>query len=86
MKIIKINDTITYRPSFGSGPLTKAKVVGLTVTDLPRDKYGEEVDEVSVDLVKQNRVLFDLDNNHWAYSDQICLTICLTLMKTALTD
>ncbi len=71
MKTIKINDTITYRPAFGSGPRTTAKVVGLTVTKYPREKDGKNVNEVDIKLVKQNRVLFDLDNDTWAYSDQV---------------
>lgn len=71
--IIKIGDTITYRGCFGSGPEETVKVEGLTITQYPRDKYGDNVQEVSVDLVKQNRVLFLLDNNHWCYSEQVCL-------------
>lgn len=73
MKTIKINDTITYRGSFGSGPRKSAKVVGLTVTKYPREKVGKDVDNVNVELVKQNKVLFSLDDGHWAYSEQIIL-------------
>lgn len=73
MKTIKINDIITYRPSFGMGARTSTKVIGLSVTEYPRDKNGKEVREVDIELVKQNKVLFDLEDGHWAYSDQIIL-------------
>lgn len=42
----------------------------MDVTEYPRDKYGESAQEVTMDLVRQNRVLFMLDDGHWCYSDQ----------------
>lgn len=77
MNKIKINDTIHYRPSFGSGPRTEVTVVGLTVTDYPREKYGKDVTEVDIELVKQNKVVFSLSNGRWAYSEQIILPLTL---------
>lgn len=69
--IINVGDTVTYRGAFGRDLPKQAVVRGLTLTDEPRSKYGQEVLSVGVDSVKANRVLFDLDDNHWCYSDQI---------------
>lgn len=71
--IINIGDTVTYRGSFGGGLAKRAKVVGLTLTEKPRMKDGQECLSVFVDDVKANRVVFDLDDGHWCYSDQIVL-------------
>jgi hypothetical protein len=48
-----------------------AVVETMEVTDMPRMKEGRDVDEVSWDLVRANRVVFGLDNGHWAYGEQI---------------
>lgn len=73
MRTLKIGDTVTYRPSFGSGAPIKVKIEDMEITDSPFEKYGESVEEVNVDLVRANRVCFGFDNESWAYSDQIDL-------------
>jgi len=73
MNTIKISDTVSYYGSFGHGPRTTAKVVGLTLTQYPREKYGKSVQEVNDDDVKVNKVVFDLSDGHWAYASQIIL-------------
>ena len=70
---IKIGGAVVWRGSFGEGTPLCATVKGLTLTGNPREKYGIEVNEVHKRDVRDNRVLFDLDNNHWCYSDQIDL-------------
>lgn len=70
-KKIKIGDTVEWRGAFGMQEPKPAKVIGMEVTEWPRDKYGETVEEADWKLVQQNRVLFTLDNGHWAYSEQI---------------
>lgn len=70
---IKVDDTVTYRPAWGMDAPVAVKVLGMEVTQFPREKYGKEVDEVSYGLVQQNRVLFTLDNGHWCYANQIIL-------------
>ena len=70
---IKIGDTVTYRGGFGTQLPKTAVVEDLEVTDVPRCKEGEQVDEVDESLVKENRVLFTLDDGHWCYSEQIVL-------------
>ncbi len=72
--MIRIGDTIVYRPGFNSGPPTKAVVDGLTITEHPREKYGNDVSCVDEDLVRKNRVLFSLADGHWCYSEQIDLS------------
>jgi hypothetical protein len=70
-KTIKIGDKVIWRGHFGTDLPMQVTVKGLEVTDEPRGKYGKDVDEVSTDLVEENRVVFDLENGCWAYSDQI---------------
>ena len=71
MKLIHIDDYVSYRPGFGADAPRPAKVQGLTLTKEPRDKYGVDAKKVSVDEIIENRVVFSLDDGHWAYSDQI---------------
>ena len=68
---VKVGDKVMWSGAFGSQKPVPAKVVSMEITDEPREKYGEPAKEVSWDLINQNRVLFVLDNGHWAYSDQI---------------
>ena len=69
--LVKIGDTVKWRGSFGMDAPKSAVVSGLTITDYPRDKDGIDVDEVDSSLIAENRVLFELENGHWAYSEQI---------------
>ncbi|MHA2082976.1 MAG: hypothetical protein ACYSYU_00320 [Planctomycetota bacterium] len=68
---VKIGDTVKWRGGFGNDEPKLAVVNGLSVTTIARDKYGDQVEEADESLVAQNRVVFDLDSGHWAYSDQI---------------
>lgn len=76
---VKVGDTVKWRGCFGTDAPKDAQIEGMTVTDIPRGrtgrlfrtKYGVEVDEVDSSLIEQNRVVFDLNNGHWAYSEQI---------------
>jgi len=68
---IKIGDTIRYRGGFGLDPSSEAIITGLTVTVYPRDKYGDDVSEVTRNQVLENRVVFSLSNSHWCYSEQV---------------
>ena len=68
---IKVGDDVVWRGGFGQDMPLSAMVEGMTLTEHPREKYGMEVDKVSVQNVQENRVVFDLDNGHWCYSEQI---------------
>lgn len=70
-KIIKVGDHIRYRGCFGRGPVQSAIITSIELTDQPRQKDGMPVDAVCAEYVKQNRVLFSLDNGHWCYSEQV---------------
>ena len=70
---IKIGDMITYRGGFGTESPKRVSVVGLTLTDTPRSKYGEDVREVARWQIDDNRVLFSLDDGHWCYSEQVTI-------------
>ncbi len=69
--MITVGSTIVYRPSFGYGMPKEAKVVGLTLTAYPRCKEGVEVPAVAKEAIQANKVLFDLDDGHWCYSEQV---------------
>ena len=69
--MLKIGDTVAWRHAWGTGSVADAVVTGLDVTFYPREKYGDPADEVSWDLVQQNRVVVTLSNSHWAYGSQI---------------
>lgn len=69
--MLKIGDTVMWRGGFGRQNPQPVKVEAIELTEQPREKYGEEVEEVSWDAVRENRVVMTLDNGYWAYSDQI---------------
>lgn len=67
---IKIGDEVgyaigSYRPIVGT-----AKIVSMELTE-PHKAEGVPISIVGLESVKAGRVVFDLDNNKWAYSDQI---------------
>ena len=69
--VIKVGDRVSWRGGFGTHDPIEVTVTSLEVTDLPRDKFGKDVDGVTWDLVKENRVNFGLSSGKWAYADQI---------------
>jgi hypothetical protein len=73
IKTLKVGDEVMWSGCFGMETSQKVRVTGMEVTDTPRSKYGEEVSEVSWDLIKQNRVIFSLANNHWCYAEQVSM-------------
>lgn len=79
MTRLKMGDPVVYRPDYGHDNPVVAYITGLSITEEPRDKYGDDVESVSVDVVVDNRCCFCLDDGHWAYSDQIDLSMTQTL-------
>jgi hypothetical protein len=71
MSTIKVGDTISYYGNFGKGPLVKAKVLKMEITLEGHEKFGRGTQEVSIDLVRQDKVVFDLDNKTWCYGKQV---------------
>lgn len=71
--VLRIGDTVLWRGSFGREPAVPAVIENMQITDYPHSKYGEDADEVPIQLVQENRVVFDLTNGHWCYSQQIVL-------------
>ena len=69
--ILKIGDKVAWRGSWGAGPLQEAIIENITVTDYPREKYGDDREEADWELVRLNRVCVCLNNGHWAYGEQI---------------
>ena len=69
--MLKVGDKVSWRHAWGTAPVQDIFVKDMEVTDYPRMKNGNPVSEVSWDLVKQNRVIFTLSCNLWAYASQI---------------
>ena len=68
-KYIRIGDTVAYRSSFGYGRITSATVTHIEKTSSPFEKYGESVQQVL--RSEADCAVFDLDNGHWIYGDQL---------------
>ena len=69
---VRVGDRVIWRGGWGNHEPEVATVTEMEITEEPRSKYGGVgVDEANWSQVHQNRVLFTLDNGHWAYSDQI---------------
>ena len=66
-RIIRKGSQVLYRGSWGRDGQRIAQVIAIEQTDGPNEKYGDEVDEVSLDA---NYVL-TLNNGHWCYSYQV---------------
>lgn len=60
--MIKIGDKVDTR--FGI-----ATIIGIEICERVGDKYG--VPAIAVDEEDKNRCVFDLDNKHWQYGNQI---------------
>jgi len=69
--ILRIGDTVLWRGCFGTESEQPVKVKRMEVTATPRTKYGDEVESVAWSVVRENRVILDLDNGHWCYAEQI---------------
>lgn len=64
-----INDTVMWSGGFGNDPYKPAKVLGIQYCEVD-EKYGEEVQDINWNDVKDHAVV-DLDNGHWAYGSQL---------------
>tara|TARA_R100001244_G_scaffold129729_1_gene101365 strand:- start:16479 stop:16748 length:270 start_codon:yes stop_codon:yes gene_type:complete len=69
--MLKIGDRVVYRPSWGHDPPIIVTIVHMEITDGPREKSGVAADLVPWALVEENRVIFDLSNDKWTYSENI---------------
>ena len=73
-QIISVGDTVVYRGNFGQGHEEIVKVINLELLEYPRDKHSiidQLTESVTYTQIQENRVIFDLDNERWAYADQI---------------
>ena len=66
---LEIGDQVFWRGGFGADKVRMATVIGIEVTNV--EKYGDDVEEVLWEEVHGRNVVVDLDNNHWAYAEQI---------------
>ena len=68
---VAIGDKVMWRGGFGNDDPKVATVIALSTTRQPHEKYGRDVKQASWDMVREDRVVFTLDNGHWAYGTQI---------------
>ena len=67
--MLKIGDKVNWRGSWGKQPAKEATVRGIEIGCV--GKVGHNVPNVHWELVKDESVMVDLDNGHWAYGYQI---------------
>lgn len=68
--ILKIGDKVMWRGAWGKDPAEEAIIEGIELC-LDGAKYGDAVESVSWNDVKNGNVVVSLDNGHWAYGHQI---------------
>lgn len=66
-RLIRVGTRIVYRGGFGRNPQKTASVTAIERTYQPGEKYGQEVDEVSM----HDHYVLNLDDGHWCYSHQV---------------
>ena len=66
-RTITIGSQVLYRGSWGRDAQTVAEVIAIEQTQGPNDKYGDEVDAVTLD----DHYVLTLNNGHWCYSYQV---------------
>ena len=67
---LKVDDTVNWRGGFGHDAPFRAKVLNIEI-NCHGGKYGDEVDECEWSEVTRENCIISLDNNHWAYGNQI---------------
>jgi len=67
--MIKVGDKVLWRGNFGLELGEYARIVRMELCERDREKHGVPVEWISDD--QKNRTVFDLDNGHWAYGEQI---------------
>jgi len=66
-RIIRKGSQVLYRGSWGRDPQKIAEVIAIEQTQGPNEKYGDEVDAVTLD----DHYVLTLNNGHWCYSYQV---------------
>jgi hypothetical protein len=69
MPKLKVGDTVNWSGAWGSQFPMPAIVTDIQETDMPRSKYGREVE--SMDWDRMDYCVVTLDNGHWAYGTQL---------------
>lgn len=68
--VMKVGDPVMWSGSFGSAMGRETRVIHIERV-LSGCKSGIEVDEIPWNLVHGRTVIVDLDNNHWAWGEQL---------------
>ena len=66
-RIIRKGSQVLYRGSWGRDGQRIAEVIAIEQPQGPNEKYGDEVDAVTLDA----HYVLTLNNGHWCYSYQV---------------
>jgi len=67
---LKVGDEVMWRGGWGSDAPQKARITNIDIY-CDGGKYGDEVEECDWDEVTRDNCVVGLDNDHWAYGNQI---------------
>ena len=65
-----VGDVVLWSGGWGSDPEQKAKVNTITVVE-PGTKYGDDVETLHWNFVRDRDCILDLDNGHWCWGFQV---------------
>jgi len=85
-EMIRVGNPVIYRPNFGEDLPILVQVSGITITDEPREKYGNYTTEAPWSFVLEDRICFDMNNGHWCYSSQIEADFPPSVLKKIMND
>jgi hypothetical protein len=71
MSNLRVGDSVLWRGGWGNDPEKSVRVKAIQVNESNGSKYGEDTQSVGWADVVERKVLVDLDNEHWAWADQI---------------
>jgi len=65
-----VGDVVMWAGAWGHEPYKKAKVESITVVE-PGTKYGDDVETLHWNFVRDRDCIIGLDNTHWCWGFQV---------------
>jgi len=69
-RVVRVGDRVRWSGGFGRLAAEECTVARMELT-MPGAAHGQKINEADEELMKSGRVIFDLNNGHWAYGYQI---------------
>jgi hypothetical protein len=86
-EMVRVGDPIIYRPNFDRALPVLVRVLELTITAEPHEKYGDDTQtKAPWSLVLEDRICFDMSNGYWCYSSQIDTDFPPSILKKIMRD